>query len=81
MFQHVSTCFIHNVSLLSLLNPFKGHIPRTRRWQVLGPYLKSGAPVLSSGIGWAGPGHCVVLDAGSGHDATWWRAAMSPFGG
>lgn len=39
-----------------------------RAEHVLGPYLKSGAPVLSSGIGWAGPGHCVVLDAGSGHD-------------
>eukprot|EP00435_Cladocopium_sp_Y103_P067944 s71_g30.t1 len=38
------------------------------RGTVLGPYLKSGAPVLSSGTGWAGPGHCVVLDAGSGHD-------------
>lgn len=41
--------------------------------QVTGPYIKSGAPILSSGTGWAGPGHCVVLDAGQGHDVTWYH--------
>eukprot|EP00913_Durusdinium_trenchii_P034999 g32739.t1 len=35
-----------------------------RAEQVLCPYTKSGAPILSSGTGWAGPGHCVVLDVG-----------------
>ncbi|CAE7891246.1 unnamed protein product, partial [Symbiodinium microadriaticum] len=37
-----------------------------RAEQVLGPYEKAAAPVLSSGRGFAGPGHCVVVAAPGG---------------
>ncbi|CAJ1375812.1 unnamed protein product [Effrenium voratum] len=49
-----------------------------RAEQVCGPYVKSGAPVLSSSRGWAGPGHCVVLPA-EGGDAP--RAGFGPLWG
>lgn len=40
-----------------------------RAEQLRGPYVKCGAPVLSSGRGWAGLGHCVVCDHGEGDAA------------
>eukprot|EP00434_Breviolum_minutum_P007525 symbB.v1.2.006643.t1/scaffold394.1/size213099/8 len=47
---------------------YKYCVAVARAENVTGPYIKSGAPILSSGTGWAGPGHCAVLDAGQGHD-------------
>jgi arabinan endo-1,5-alpha-L-arabinosidase len=32
----------------------------------LGPFTKAGAPILVTGGGWAGPGHCSVLDTPAG---------------
>ncbi|CAE7210496.1 abn-ts [Symbiodinium pilosum] len=40
-----------------------------RSEQVTGPYEKAAAPILSSGRGFAGPGHCVVV-TDLGGDAT-----------
>jgi arabinan endo-1,5-alpha-L-arabinosidase len=32
----------------------------------LGPFTKAGAPILSTGGAWAGPGHCAVVDTPAG---------------
>eukprot|EP00927_Polykrikos_kofoidii_P052903 TRINITY_DN4693_c0_g1_i1.p1 TRINITY_DN4693_c0_g1~~TRINITY_DN4693_c0_g1_i1.p1 ORF type:complete len:558 (-),score=43.34 TRINITY_DN4693_c0_g1_i1:60-1538(-) len=37
-----------------------------RATALVGPYTKCGAPILCSGRGWAGPGHCVVIPTEAG---------------
>ncbi|MCC6649362.1 MAG: family 43 glycosylhydrolase [Polyangiaceae bacterium] len=34
----------------------------------LGPYTKHGAPILTTNLGWVGPGHCSVVVGPSGQD-------------
>jgi beta-xylosidase len=41
---------------------------------VLGPYQKSGAPILATDAGWVGPGHCSVVDTPAGDTAIVYHA-------
>lgn len=48
-----------------------------RSTALTGPYTKCSAPILCSGKGWAGPGHCVVISSPSGGDVMVYHAHQS----